>query len=78
MRLVLLFLISFVLTFAYETNDNRSISLKVKTFSWNTNWNKRIINYNELLSGGPSRDGIPPIDKPKFETINSAKKMVKR
>lgn len=77
MRLIFLFLISFALAFSYETNDNRSISLKIKTFSWNTNWNKRIIEYDELLSGGPPRDGIPSIDKPKFETIKSAKKWVK-
>lgn len=77
MRLIFIFLISFVFAFSYETKDNRSVMLKIKTFSWNTNWNKRTIEYSELLSGGPSRDGIPPIDNPKFETITSAKKWIK-
>lgn len=77
MKLVFLFLFSFVLAFSYETTDNRSTDLKIKTFTWNTNWNKRIVDYKELLSGGPSRDGIPSIDNPKFETLFSAKKWIK-
>ena len=60
-----------------KTNDNRSHTLKSKTYSWKTNWNKRTIEFDELLLGGPPRDGIPPIDKPKFEDTTSAKSWIK-
>ena len=76
MRLISIFLFSFLFSFAIETNDNRGFELKLKTLGWNTNWNKRSIEYSELLSGGPPRDGIPPIDKPKFESISDAKKWI--
>ena len=77
MRLIFLILISFYLAFAYDTDDNRSLTLKFKTLGWNTNWNKHSISYDELLSGGPQRDGIPPIDNPKFINIKEAKTWIK-
>jgi hypothetical protein len=46
--------------------DDRPERLKRVTSSWNTNWDKHTIDYDELLSGGPPRDGIPSIDKPQF------------
>jgi hypothetical protein len=48
------------------TEDDRSTRLQRVTRDWNTNWNKHTIEYDELLSGGPPRDGIPSIDEPKF------------
>ena len=33
---------------------------------WDTNTAKRTIELNELMSGGPGKDGIPAIDNPKF------------
>jgi hypothetical protein len=39
---------------------------------WRTNWDNRIIDLDELTSGGPSRDGIPPIDEPKLESVDQA------
>lgn len=48
------------------TEDNRSNTLRALTRSWNTNWNRRTIEYDEILSGGPPRDGIPSIDEPQF------------
>ena len=38
-------------------------------FGWNTNFNIRTVNLLEISSGGPPRDGIPPLDDPKFVTI---------
>ena len=75
MRILIFLLIFLNYIFAQEikTNDDRSYSLKLNTFTWKTNWNKRIIEYNELQSGGPARDGIPSIDDPKFITIQKAK-----
>jgi len=48
------------------TEDDRSSRLASLTSSWNTNWNRHTIDYGEILSGGPPRDGIPSIDEPKF------------
>lgn len=48
------------------TEDNRPNRLVRATSGWNTNWNRRTIEYDELLSGGPPRDGIPSIDDPQF------------
>jgi hypothetical protein len=33
---------------------------------WNTDTSKRSIDLDELMSGGPPRDGIPSIDAPQF------------
>lgn len=33
---------------------------------WNTDFSKSSVDYSEILSGGPPRDGIPSIDKPQF------------
>ncbi len=48
------------------TEDDRSSQLQSLTRSWNTNWNKHTISYDEILSGGPPRDGIRSIDDPQF------------
>lgn len=34
---------------------------------WKTNFSKFSIEFSEILSGGPPRDGIPSIDDPKFQ-----------
>ena len=54
------------------SEDDRPSRLRSATSSWNTNWNKHIIQYDELLSGGPPRDGIPSIDDPKFISPDEA------
>lgn len=54
------------------TEDDRPARLKSVTASWDTNWNKHIIEYDELLSGGPPRDGIPSINEPEFVSANAA------
>jgi hypothetical protein len=46
------------------------------TTDWPTDWSKRSIDLDELLVGLPgrsdSRDGIRPIDNPRFETVEGA------
>jgi len=54
------------------TEDDRPGQLRTATNSWNTNWNRHAIEYNELLSGGPPRDGIPSIDDPQFISPDAA------
>lgn len=38
------------------------------TTGWKTDFSIHSVPYNEIISGGPPRDGIPPIDDPKFVT----------
>jgi len=37
-----------------------------------TDFSKHSVPFKEILSGGPPRDGIPPIDKPVFVTVKEA------
>jgi hypothetical protein len=39
---------------------------------WLTNFSLHTVPYDEFLSGGVPRDGIPPLDDPKFESIVDA------
>ena len=38
----------------------------------NTDFNKHSIDYGDVLSGGPPKDGIPSIDNPKFVKLSMA------
>ena len=42
------------------------------TSGWKTNFEKHSIDYSEIFSGGPPKDGIPAIDAPAFETTSQA------
>jgi hypothetical protein len=39
---------------------------------WKTNFCLHSVDYDEIFSGGPPRDGIPPVYNPRFENIASA------
>jgi hypothetical protein len=54
------------------TEDNRDTRLQSLTASWNTNWEIHTVRYEEILSGGPPRDGIPSIDDPNFVSYEAA------
>lgn len=43
-----------------------------RTEGWETNFCKHSVPFDEIFSGGPPRDGIPPIDNPRFESVASA------
>ena len=40
-----------------------------KAQGWSTDFSKSIIDFGEVLSGGPPKDGIPSIDHPAFGTV---------
>lgn len=40
--------------------------------NWKTDFSKISVPLHEIQSGGPSKDGIPAIDEPKFVTIDAA------
>ncbi len=42
------------------------------TRGWDTDFSLHTIDYAEIFSGGVGRDGIPPIDNPKFEPVAEA------
>ncbi|MCB8925841.1 MAG: DUF3179 domain-containing protein [Ardenticatenaceae bacterium] len=58
------------------TTDDRSDTLISLTQEWQTNWERRLISTEELLSGGPPRDGIPSIDDPQFVTPTEAEEWI--
>ena len=37
-----------------------------------TDFNKSLIDFAEVIAGGPPKDGIPAIDNPKFQVISKA------
>jgi hypothetical protein len=59
-------------------SDNSSLPgpLQQATEDWNTNWAKATIAFDELLLGGPPRDGIPSIDDPDFVSTGEASEWV--
>ena len=42
------------------------------TYGWETNFDLHSVPYDEIVSGGPPRDGIPPIDSPVFFVASRA------
>lgn len=46
--------------------DSRPLRLRSVTQGWATDWTRHTVDYEEILSGGPPRDGIPSIDNPVF------------
>ena len=42
------------------------------TYGWETNFDLHSVPYAEIVSGGPPRDGIPPIDSPVFFVASRA------
>jgi hypothetical protein len=39
---------------------------------FDTDFSQRSVSFDEILSGGPPRDGIPPIDDPQFVSVDEA------
>ena len=38
-----------------------------------TDFTKKIVKFDDIMSGGPPKDGIPSIDTPKFESVSEIK-----
>lgn len=52
-------------------------SIPFDTSEWKTNFKKHSVPLREIMSGGPPKDGIPAIDKPRFETVAAADKWLR-
>jgi hypothetical protein len=46
--------------------------LRVSTDGWKTDFSRHSVPLGEFVSGGPPRDGIPPIDDPKLVPVDAA------
>ncbi len=58
-----------------EPDPNYQDSLdaaRFRTGVWQTDFSRHTVPYDEFLSGGVTRDGIPPLDNPQFESIADA------
>ena len=51
---------------------------RLSTRGWKTDFSRHTVPFSEIFSGGPPRDGIPPIDEPKFTTFDDADKWLGR
>ena len=47
-------------------------SARFSTRGWETDFSRHSVPFSEIFSGGSGRDGIPPIDNPKFTTPEDA------
>ena len=43
-----------------------------KTGGWKTDFQYHSVPFTDIISGGPPRDGIPPLDNPRFVDVNMA------
>ena len=46
---------------------------RIRTAVWETDFRFHVVPYEEVLSGGVGRDGIPPIDDPSFVSVGAAR-----
>ena len=45
---------------------------RVLRATWATDFTRSIISFDEIMTGGPAKDGIPAIDQPRFESTAEA------
>ena len=64
----------FFLAFSLLTHVSQAQRTQSLLAGWKTDTSKRSIELEELLSGGPPKDGIPAIDKPTYVNITEANK----
>ncbi len=61
----------FAVVLASAATTGRAQESRWKAEGWRTDFSRSSVDYAEILSGGPPKDGIPPIDNPKFESVSS-------
>jgi hypothetical protein len=47
--------------------------LRISTSGWKTDFTRASVDLAEFLGGGPSKDGIPAVDQPAYESIAEAR-----
>jgi len=54
------------------TQEASADDLKVSTAGWTTDFTRHSVPLSEIRTGGPPRDGIPPIDNPRYVSLADA------
>ncbi|MXV93005.1 MAG: DUF3179 domain-containing protein [Chloroflexi bacterium] len=52
--------------------DDNCAPRNLRTSNWRTDFCNHIVDYNEILVGNPTKDGIPALTDPRMETIADA------
>ncbi len=65
---------SFDCASAYGSPPEASDRLRVSTSGWKTDFARHCVPLSEIGSGGPPRDGIPPLDRPRFNAARDAER----
>ncbi|NIW35233.1 MAG: DUF3179 domain-containing protein [Gemmatimonadetes bacterium] len=55
-----------------ESQDAGSADVPFSTRGWETDFSIHSVPLDEIMSGGPPKDGIPAIDRPRFVSVNEA------
>ena len=57
---------------AEQAERTRSKYENLLRASWATDFTRTTISFDEIMTGGPPKDGIPSIDDPQFESVADA------
>ena len=57
---------------ADEAERTRSRYERLLSATWATDFSRTTISFDEIMTGGPPKDGIPSIDDPQFESVADA------
>ena len=57
---------------AEQAERTRSKYENLLRASWATDFTRTTISFDEIMTGGPPKDGIPSIDDPQFESVSDA------
>lgn len=63
--------------FVSTTGWAGSLRIPFDISEWKTDFTKHSVPLDELMSGGPLKDGIPAIDRPQFDAVPDADKWLK-
>lgn len=55
-----------------DQGSSGEVKVPFSTRGWKTDFSKHSVPFDEILSGGPPKDGIPAIDDPKFVPVGEA------
>ncbi len=58
--------------------EAQATAVRWQAEGWTTDFTRHSVSFDEILSGGPPRDGIPSIDDPKFVSVGSVKDLEPR
>ena len=55
-----------------EAEETRTRYQRLLRAQWDTDFSRTTISFDEIMTGGPPKDGIPSIDDPQFESVADA------